>query len=150
MGVEVEAHRDRHPRRHRADAAQQLALAVVDVLGHHRPVQREEDRVAPAAHRAHDGVRHVLVGRPLHVTGRVRPARHRQHDLGAGPLGHVEEAAELGVGVLELGDGGLTLQGAERREWGRHRREGVGLVHHHREDQLRAGHAGSIPCFSPT
>jgi hypothetical protein len=47
------------------DAAEQLALPVVQVLGHHRAVQREEGGVAAAADRAHDGVRHVLVARLL-------------------------------------------------------------------------------------
>ena len=40
------ADRDRHVGRDRADAAQQLAFAVVEVLGDHRAVQGEEDRVA--------------------------------------------------------------------------------------------------------
>jgi hypothetical protein len=142
--VEVEPHRDRHRGCHRADPAQELTLAVVHVLGHHRPVEREEHRVAAAAHRAHDGLDHPLVGRLLDVPRGMRPARHRQHDLGARLLGHVEQAAELGIGVLELRDRGLALERPERRERGGHRGEGIGLVHHHREDELEAGHAGSI------
>ena len=65
--VEVEPDGDRQSRRHRADAPQQLALAVVQVLGHHRAVQREERRVAPAPDRADDRLAHVLVGGALDV-----------------------------------------------------------------------------------
>ena len=74
MGVEVEPDRDRQPRRHRAHAAEQLALAVVRVLGDHRAVEREERGVAAAAHRADDGLGHLLVGGLLDVAGRVRAA----------------------------------------------------------------------------
>ena len=141
--VEVEAHRDGQARGDRADPAQELALAVVEVLGDHGPVKREEGRVAAAADRAHDGVRHVLVGALLHVPGGMRSRRDGHHDLRARLARHLEEAAELGVRVLELGDGGLAGEGPERRERRRHRREGVRLVHHHRDDDLPAGHAVS-------
>ena len=53
----------------------------------------------------------------------------------------MKEAAELGVGVLELGDGRLARQRPERLERRRHRRERVGFVHHHPDDDLSARHA---------
>ena len=113
MRVEVEADGDGQPRGHRADAAQQLALAVVDVLGHHGPVQREERRVAPAADGAHDGVAHVLVGALLDVARGMGAGGDGDDDLRAHLLGDVQEPAELGVGVLELLDGGVAGERAE-------------------------------------
>ena len=116
VGVEVEPDRDRQPRRHRAHAAEQLALAVVRVLGDHRAVEREERGVAAAAHRADDRLGHVLVGGLLGVSRRMRAARDRHHDLGAGLLRDAEEPAELRVGVAELLDRGRPGQRAERRQ----------------------------------
>src|SRR5919204_422258 len=48
---------------------QELAPAVVHVLGHHRAVQREERGIAAAANAADDRVTHVLVRAALDVTG---------------------------------------------------------------------------------
>ena len=136
--------------RHGADAAQQLALAVVHVLGDHRAVQREERGVAAAADGADDGVAHVLVGRALDVAGRVRAGGDGDDDLGAHLLRHLEEPAELRVGVAELldrGGAGERPEGGERRG---HGREGIGLVHHHRDHDLAASHRHmSIPPLTP-
>ena len=81
--VEVEPDGDRQPRRHGADPPKQLPFAVVQMLGHHRAVQREERRVAAVPDRAHDRVAHVLVGRPLDVPGRVRAGGDGKDDLRA-------------------------------------------------------------------
>ena len=62
----------------RADATEQLALAVVRVLGDHRAVEREERGVAAAAHRADDGLGHVLVG----ATARRSPTDARRAATG--------------------------------------------------------------------
>ena len=141
--VEVEAHRDRQGRRHRANPAQELALAVVHVLAHHRAVQREERRVAAVPDGAHDGVAHVLVRGLLDIARRVRAARDGDDDLGAHLVRHVQEAAELGIGVAELLDGRGAGERPERGERRPHRREGIGLVHHHRDDDLLASHRRS-------
>jgi hypothetical protein len=90
------------------DAAEELALAVVQVLGHHRAVQREEGGVAAAADRAHDGARPCPRSAPSHVAGRVRARRHRTTISAPRCARPVEEAAELGVRVGELRDGGLA------------------------------------------
>jgi hypothetical protein len=133
-----------------ADAAQQLALAVVHVLAHHRAVQREEGRVAPVPDGAHDGVTHVLVRGLLDIAGRVRAARDGDDDLGAHLVRHVKEAAELGIGVAELLDGRGAGERPERGERRAHGREGIGLVHHHRDDDLLASHTHmSIPPLTP-
>ena len=110
LRVEVEADGDRQARRDGADASQQLAFTVVHVLGHHRAVQGEERGVAADADAADDGVAHVLVRAALDVAGRMRVGGERDDDLRAHPLRDVQEAAELRVGVLELGDGGLAAQ----------------------------------------
>jgi hypothetical protein len=65
--MEVEPERYGQPRRDGADAPEQLAFSVIEVLGHHGTVKREECRVAAVPDRAHDGVAHVLVGRLLDV-----------------------------------------------------------------------------------
>jgi hypothetical protein len=127
--------------RHRPDAPEQLALAVVQVLGHHGAVQGEEDRVTAAPDRAHDGVGHVLVGRLLDVTRGMGACRDGDDHVRVRLLGHVEKAAELGVGVPELLDGLRSGEGAEGGERGGHGREGIRLVHHHGHHDLATGHA---------
>ena len=65
--VEIQAEGDGQPRRDGADPPQQLPLSVVEVLGHHGAVKRQECRVTPGPDRPHDGVAHVLVGGLLDV-----------------------------------------------------------------------------------
>ena len=143
VGVEIEPDGEGQVGRHRANAAEELALAVVDVLGDHGAVQRQEGRVAAVPDPAHDGLAHVLVGRPLHVARRMRAGREGYHDLCARLLGHVQEAAQLGIGVLELLDGRGTGEGAERGQGRGDGRKRIGLVHHHRDENLAAGHGPS-------
>jgi hypothetical protein len=71
----------------------------------------------------------------------VRPGRERDDDLRIGLFGDVEKPAELGIRIPELLDGRRAGERPEGRERRRHRREGVRLVHHHRDHDLAAGHA---------
>ena len=65
-------------------------------------------------------VAHVLVGGLLDIARRVSAGRHRHDELRTGLLRHVEEAAELGIGVSELLDGRLAATS------GRNEASGVG------------------------
>ena len=138
--MEVEPDGERGPWRHGADAPEQLPFAIVQVLGHHGAVQGEEDRVAAVPDRADDCLAHVLVGGLLDIARRVGAGSERNDDLRFGFLGDVEEAAELGIRVAELLDGRLPGERAERCQGCRHGREGIRLVHHHRDHDLAAGH----------
>ena len=62
LGVEIERDGDRHVGRDLADAVQQLAFAVVVVLGDHGAVQGEQDGVAALLDLVDDRRRHLLVG----------------------------------------------------------------------------------------
>src|SRR6266850_2029866 len=114
--------------------------AIVHVLGHHRAVKGEERGVAAAANAADDRVAHVLVRTPFDVAGRMSAGGERHDDLRTHPLRGVEEAADLRVGVLELGDRGVAAQRAERLERGGDGRERVRLVHHRGDYELPAWH----------
>ena len=88
VGVVVEARYDRHPVADQgADAAQQFALAIVVMLGHHRAVQVEIDAVdfslrrrAPARSSS-IAPAHVLIGVALDIGGGRRRAPAQRHDL---------------------------------------------------------------------
>ena len=84
VGVIVEAGHDRQVVAHDvADAAQQLAFAVLGVLGHHRAVQVEIDGVerAELAKILVEQRPHPLVGILGHVRGRRRRRPGQRHDL---------------------------------------------------------------------
>ena len=106
-----------------------------------RNAASQPSRIAPTM-----AVAHVLVGGPLDGAGRVGAGGERHDDLGARLARDVQEPAELGIGVLELGDGGGTVERPKGRERGRHRRERIGLVHHHRDHDAAAGAHGRPPC----
>ena len=123
-----------------ARSREELALAVLEALGDHRAVQIEHDAVEAAArHRLADRVGDVLVGGVLDRAARRRAGGDRQHDLGPLALGEVEIGAEPRAGAAIGADRRLAVERprpmAEPRQRRRHRREGVGLVLHHRDQQ---------------
>ena len=82
--MEVQARDDRQPRAAElADATQQLAVGVVDVLRDHCAVQVEIDRVecAGLADRLDDQRAHALEGVARHVPRRLRLAPEQRHQL---------------------------------------------------------------------
>ena len=108
------------------------------MLGDHRTVQIEHDAVEPAARRGlADRVGDVRVGRILDRTARRRTGGDRQHDFCPLALGEIEIGAETGTGAAEGADRRFPVErpraAAEPRQRRRHRREGVGLVFHHRD-----------------
>ena len=141
VGMHVERDADRQLRRQRADAPEQLALAVVVRLGHHRAVQVEQQRIAALGDRLQDARRHPFVGIALHRAARRGVAGDRQHHLRARFFGELDECADRGAGALEGGSDRLAferrrLPAREAPQVRRHRREGVGLVLHLRNDEF--------------
>ena len=136
LGVEIERHRDRHVGRDPADAIEQLAFAVVIVLGDHGAVQGQQHGVAALLDLLDDGRRHLLVGGLGHQTRGMGRGRHRHGEFSAGLARDFDEAAQGSVGAFGFLDGARTAQGAgagERFDRGRQRRERIRLVHHHRD-----------------
>ena len=139
LGVEIERDGDRHVGRDLADAIQQLAFAVVVMLGDHGAVQGEQHGVAALLHLVDDGRRHLLIGGLGHQARRMSRCRHRHGELRTRLARHLDEAAERGVGAFGFLDGrraGQCAGAGKRLDGGRERREGIGLVHHHRHDEL--------------
>ena len=114
-------------------------------------MQIEHDAVKAAArHRLADRVGDVRVGGVLDRPARRRAGGDRQHDLRPFPLGEIEIGAEPGAGAAIGADRRLAIERpraiAKPRERRRHRREGVGLVLHHRDQQAHA--EISFPCIA--
>ena len=125
------------------DAAHQLAFAILVVLGHHRPVQIEIDRVdrSLSLQILDDPANHLLVGLALDIRGGRRRAPAQWHEFvaqrlqrlyGTGdrdvePLDRIDQlrpahktrpgigALKIRPGRLERGKGiGLVLEPADR------------------------------------
>ena len=116
LGVEIERDRDRHVGGDLADAVQQLAFAVVVVLGDHGAVQGEQDGVAALPDLVDDRRRHLLVGGLGDEARGMGGGRHRHGEFRPGLAGHLDEAAEGGVGPLGLLDGARAAQLARAGE----------------------------------
>ena len=149
IGVHVERDRNRGLRVDRADAAQQLALAVLEAFGDHRAMQIEEHTVIAAFR---DGVAndvcYVLVSGVLDRARRRRGGGDRQHDVGLFALGEIEIGAEPRAGAaigldrrlaVERARAPIRITGPKTGERRRYRREGVGLVLHHRDQEAHSG-----------
>jgi hypothetical protein len=89
VGVVVEAGDDRHPvPDQRADAAQQLAFAILVMLGDHRAMQVEIDAVERPSRRevVENAASDLLVSLALDIGGRRRRAPAQWHQVVAEPL----------------------------------------------------------------
>ena len=149
--VHVERHGDRGVGIDRADAAQELALAVLETLGHHRTVQVEHDAVETApCDGVADNAGHVLEGGILDRTARRRTGGDRHDHLRPFALGEIEIGPETRSGAAIGPDRRIAIKRprpsfritrAKAGERGRYRRERVGLVLHHRDQQAHRGNS---------
>ena len=144
VAVEVEGDAQRHVRREGPDAGEELAFAVVVALGHHRPVQVEEDGVAAGADRVEDRGGERLEGVVRHGAARVGVRRHGHRDARAARFREPDEGAERRGGVPPRRQGRVAPERAEGGERGRQRREGVGLVVHPGGDDAHGGNSASV------
>ena len=141
IAVEIEGHRDGHPRpHHAAHGLDEIALAVVEPLGHHGAVQVEEH----AVHRARrlEITEHPLLHVAVDVLGDEAGGRggggHGGNEGGPPSGGLVDHAAEAGAGTAEgLDDLAAVVQAArlELLAVGGDIAEGVRLVRHHGQEQ---------------
>jgi len=149
IGVHVERDRNRGLRVDRADAAQQFALAILEALGDHCAVQIEEHAVIAAFRNSiTDHCGDVLVGAILDRARRRRRGGDRQHDVGLFARGEIEIGAEPRAGAaigldrrlaVERARAPIRITGPKTGERRRYRREGVGLVLHHRDQEAHSG-----------
>ena len=140
--VHIERDRDRRFGRDCPQPLQELALAVFKALRHHRAMQVEQDAVEPALFgRGADRIGDVGIGRLLDRAARRRAGGDRQHDVGLFPLGEVEIGAESRPGAAIGAHRRLAVKRPEPFERCGHRREGVGLVLHHRDQQAHAANS---------
>ena len=132
----------------RANAAQQFAFAVFKAARHHGAVQVQQDAVkATGLHRLHDAARHGFKGVVFHRTAGRGMGGNGDFKIGAGFFCQVDESAGGRAGVAKgahrMGALGRQPGGAmaarKARQVGDHGREGVGLVHHHGNQQAHAG-----------
>ncbi len=138
VGVVVEAGDDRDPiADESADAAQQFALAVLVMLGHHRAVQVEIDAVDRGLRGevVEDGAGDPLIGRALDIGGGRRRAPAQRQQVVAFRAQRLDRAGDRDVvavdGVDQLGAADKAGPRIGPREIvpGRAlRRKGVGLV----------------------
>ena len=142
IAMQVQRHADGHARCRRPDPTQQLALAIVMAAGDHGAVQVQQDAVAAASDRRHDGLRHGLEGLVLDRPRGHGMGQHRHLDPGVDAAGKGVECADrrrIAVG------GGQRLGAHFRAERGQrrpHRRKAVGLVIEAGKDE--PGHAASV------
>src|SRR3989454_357697 len=148
--VEVERGDHGHRRPHRRpDGAQEVALAVLEPLGHHRAVQVEQHAVeAPgAAEVVEEPARGRLVEVGRHATRGRGGGREGGHEGDAARPRGLDHAAEAGarpaVRLEELAPVAEVAR-FELAPVGRDRAEGVRLVRKHRDEEphgasLRAG-----------
>ena len=143
VAVEVAGDRDREIGCDGAHPPQQLAFPVEHMLGRHRTVQVEQGRVAAIRDGVAHQPRHPFVGVLAHRPRGHRLRRERGDDLRA-PLagqrhvrgdGHARRAVRLLHGFA-----GMRTPRLESRPVGDDRREGVGLVLHHRDDDAHQRH----------
>ena len=156
VGMHVERDADRHPRRDPANAREQFSFAVVMRARHHRSMKVEQYRVATLGNRVHDTTRHGFKRLVVHRRAGRRIAGDREHDLRSRLVGKIDEGTNRGAGALEglVHVAPLRRQRPPRRETRerrRHRRKGVGLVLHLRDDELHASKPGryGVPMKSP-
>ncbi len=142
VAVQIAGHGDRQVGRDGADAAQQLAFSVGQMLGYHGTVQIQHRRIAALGHRRADRVGHALVCVLQNRSRRHRLGRYWGDDFGACRLGQFQIGRE---GHAGSGIGGARLIAkisAPRFEAcpiGHQGRKGVGFVFHHRNDDAHFG-----------
>ena len=138
VAMQVQGHRDRQIGRDRADPLQQHAFAVEGMGRHHGTVQVEQHRVAAGPDRLQDRFGQGLVSRFLDRPRRHRLGRDRCHDLGAGGLRQLDIGADRHAGAAIGGErvgAEMTAPRLKAREVGHDRRERVGFVLHHGDDE---------------
>ncbi len=146
--VEVERDRDREVGSDGAtDGGQQLALAVVRGLRHHRPVEVEEDAVDGAGRRqvGEEAVADVTVDVAGDGTGRRRGGGDGGQERDPVALGGCQHATQAGAGAaVDLEDLAAVAQvpRLELAAVGRDVAERVRLVGEHREEEA---HATGLP-----
>ena len=149
VGVEVERHPDGHRGPdHLAHGVEQVALAVLEPLGHHRPVQVEQHAVqAPGRAEVGEQPRPDLgVDGGRHAPGGRRGGRHRGQQRHAVRGGGGEHPAEAGAGAavgLEDLAAPAQVPRLELAPAGRQRAERVRLVREHRDED--AHHSSVVP-----
>ena len=142
VGVHVVGHAHRRFGVDGADAAQQLAFAIFVALTHHGAVQVQQDAVKTATrHGLQNRLAHGLVGLVKHQPAGRGVRTKSQLEFGPRLLGQINERP----GGRACAAKRRNRRVATRRRFtrpqrktlqvGGHRREGVGLVHHHRNQQ---------------
>jgi len=111
-------------------------------LAHHGPVQVQQDAVKPPPrHGLQNRLAHGLVGLVKHQPTGRGVCSQGQLELGTGLLCQVDESPGGRARAAKRRNGrlapGRVFALAQRKalQVGGHRREGVGLVHHHRDQQ---------------
>ena len=151
IGVHVERDGDRHLRVDGTNAAQELALAILHMLGDHRAVKIEHQAVEAAFRdRIRDRLGAGLISRALHGSARRRARRDRHHDLRPDARRDIEEATHASAGAAVMRDRGFSEQGgvafpAKPRDRRRHRREGVRLVRELRDQETHQNSLDVMP-----
>ena len=135
-----------------ADAAQQLAFAVFVALAHHGAVQVQQDAIKTApCHGLQNRLAHGLVSLVKHQPAGRGVGGQGQFIFGTRFLCQVDESPGGRARAPKSRNGRVASRRrftrAERKalQVGGHRREGVGLVHHHRDQQThRVSHSMHI------
>ncbi len=99
VGMKIQGHGDGYPRCDGTDTAQQLALAVVVILGHHGTMQIQHDAVAAQPHGLANTVRHLVEGGPVHGARWIGIGNHGDGIFGPIPLGDIHEGRDGIVGA---------------------------------------------------
>ena len=142
VAVEVQRHRDGHRRPHRrAHGLDEVALAVVDALAHHRAVEIEQHAVERPrrVQVGEDALLDVAVDVPGDEPGGRGGRRDRGHEAHAVTFGGIDHAAQTGAGAAEGLDDLAAVVEIPRFELtavSRDIAEGIGLVRQHGEEEL--------------
>ncbi len=143
IAVHVQGDGDGKIGRDGADAAQQLALAVVEAFRHHGAVQVQHGGIAAGRHRIHDVSRHGFEGVVRYRAGGAGIGGDGGCHLPAFLFADGEKGIDAGAGAAKgaghaFAPGQRAPAARETRQRCRHRREGVGFVLHHGDDDLHA------------
>jgi hypothetical protein len=141
--VEVERDGDRQGADRGAHRLQEIALAVVDALHHHGPVQVEQDPVERAGRlqigeQPRLGLRVEVLGDPPGRRGAGGQRGHQRDAAGGGAGDHPAQAgAGAAIGLEDLAAVAEIVR-LELTAVGRNRTERVGLVRDHRDEEPHA------------
>ena len=163
VAVEIEGNRDGHlGPDHAPHGLDEIALAVIEPLGNHGPVEIEEHAVdgARGLQVAEHALLHVLVDVPGDEARGGSGRRHRGDEAGAATLGRRDHPAQTGAGAAEGLDDLAAVVEITRFELaavGGDVAEGVGLVGHHGQELSHRGllydhflRGATLPIKEPT